>query len=66
MFEGYIYRVDLEAYATELILLPDGRVLAVEDWKLGFPPEPEEFSVVVGLTAHPNAMPAVVEGPNSS
>ncbi len=62
-FEGHIYRVGWEAYGTDLILLPDKRALEVHGWTLEIPPKPEEFSIVVNYATHPNAVPAVVEGP---
>lgn len=66
VFEGYVFCCDWEAYGTNLILLPDKRVIEVHNWTLGIPPTPEEFSMRFGIADHPNAVPAYVEGPDHS
>jgi hypothetical protein len=45
-FEGVKYEVDLEAYETDKILLPDGRLLQVQGWHESHPPKPVKLCEV--------------------
>ncbi len=42
-YNNVSYTVPMEVYDKEKILLPDGRVLKVGRWEMGFPPTPMEL-----------------------
>ena len=45
-FEGKEYKVSGATYDNDLIQLPDGRVLKVQDWLESDPPIPMELELV--------------------
>ena len=45
-FESKNYEVDLCAYESDMILLPDGRMLHVSGWLESCPPKPQSLEIV--------------------
>lgn len=45
-FEDKVYTVDIEAYQTNLIGLPDGRVLQTDMWMESYPPKHGKLTIV--------------------
>lgn len=50
-YEGTTYEVSDRAYDTEMIALPDGRVLHVLSWSELAPPIPREFEEIEAAAA---------------
>lgn len=45
-FENKEYAVDMAAYQTSLIGLPDGRILQSDGWLESYPPQPGQLTIV--------------------
>ena len=45
-FEGKTYKVGMEAYDKNLIILPDGRILKVTGWLESYPPQVYEIKEI--------------------
>jgi hypothetical protein len=52
MFEGVTYQVSPDAYDTDLIKLPDGRLLRVEGWIEKAPPSPIKLQLAGPMMAY--------------
>lgn len=60
-FEDENYEVGMEAYNTNKILLPDGRVLEVSGWLESYPPHAMGLFVKIGATADNFTIPATLK-----
>lgn len=50
-FEGKQYETSMDAYRTNTIVLPDGRVLQANGWMESYPPQPDGLHLVGGTPA---------------